>query len=253
MAADPRMVWMPGGTRTEIHLGTEDTAGAYCLLVDHPPAGWSLQANAFCSAFANIIMSEIAVLNCSVSIFSPTFLIVACSALTRSAGSAALALLWEAAGLSPRDPEIQTALGEALERIGAFDAAIGAYRVALEQNPQFRKASNNLILALVKAGRSEEAIARAQALVDAAPKDPDRYFTLGLAQSEQNIDAAMQSFRRALELNPRHALARRGVCHSGRTAIATRRAREGDRRIAPRGATDLPPRLRGRRTTGASR
>jgi len=127
---------------------------------------------------------------------------------SRGNHSAALALLWEAAGLSPRDPEIQTALGEALERIGAFDAAIGAYRVALEQNPQFRKASNNLILALVKAGKSEEAIARAQALVDAAPKDPDRYFTLGLAQSEQNIDAAVQSFRRALELDPRHALAR---------------------------------------------
>jgi len=127
---------------------------------------------------------------------------------SRGNHSAALALLWEAAGLSPRDPEIQTALGEALERIGAFDAAIDAYRVALQQNPQFRKASNNLILALVKAGKSEEAITRAQALVDAAPKDPDRYFTLGLAQSEQNIDAAVQSFRRALELDPRHALAR---------------------------------------------
>jgi tetratricopeptide (TPR) repeat protein len=121
---------------------------------------------------------------------------------------AALALLWEAAGLSPRDPEIQTALGEALERIGAFDAAIGAYRAALQQNPQFLKASNNLILTLVKAGKGDEAITRAQALVDAAPNDPDRYFTLGLAQSEQNIGAAMQSFRRALELDPRHALAR---------------------------------------------
>jgi quercetin dioxygenase-like cupin family protein len=42
MAADPRVVWMPGGTRTEIHLGDEDTAGAFCLLVDHPPPGWSL-------------------------------------------------------------------------------------------------------------------------------------------------------------------------------------------------------------------
>jgi tetratricopeptide (TPR) repeat protein len=121
---------------------------------------------------------------------------------------AALALLWEAAGLSPRDAEIQTALGEALERIGALEAAIAAYRTALQQSPQYRKASNNLILVLVKAGKSEEAIARAQALVDAAPKDADRYFTLGLAQSEQNLDAAMTSFRRTLELDPRHALAR---------------------------------------------
>jgi quercetin dioxygenase-like cupin family protein len=35
-------VWMPGGVRTEVHLAAEDTGGALCLLVDHPPAGWSL-------------------------------------------------------------------------------------------------------------------------------------------------------------------------------------------------------------------
>src|SRR5919106_3980320 len=54
---------------------------------------------------------------------------------------AALALLWEAAGLAPRDPDIQDALGEALERIGALDAAIAAYRAALQDSPQSRKAS----------------------------------------------------------------------------------------------------------------
>jgi quercetin dioxygenase-like cupin family protein len=35
-------VWMPGGVRTEVHLTGEDTGGAFCLLVDEPPAGWSL-------------------------------------------------------------------------------------------------------------------------------------------------------------------------------------------------------------------
>ena len=121
---------------------------------------------------------------------------------------AALALLWEAAGLAPSDPEIQNALGEALERIGALDAAIAAYRAALQPDPQFRKASNNLILALVKAGKGEEAVQRARDRVAQAPNDPDRYFTLGLAQSEQNVEEAMKSFRRALEIDPRHVLAR---------------------------------------------
>jgi tetratricopeptide (TPR) repeat protein len=121
---------------------------------------------------------------------------------------AALALLWEAAGRAPADPQIQNALGEALERIGALDAAIAAYRAALQQDAQFRRASNNLILALVKAGKGEEAVQRARALVGQAPNDPDRHFTLGLAQSEQNLDEAMKSFRRALEIDPRHALAR---------------------------------------------
>ena len=45
MAANARVVWMPGGVRTEIHLTDEDTGGAFCLLVDHPPVGWSLPAH----------------------------------------------------------------------------------------------------------------------------------------------------------------------------------------------------------------
>jgi tetratricopeptide (TPR) repeat protein len=71
---------------------------------------------------------------------------------------ASLSLLWEAAGLAPRDAEIQNRLGEALERIGALDAAVVAYRTALQQKPEFRKASNNLILALVKVGRGTTVI-----------------------------------------------------------------------------------------------
>jgi mannose-6-phosphate isomerase-like protein (cupin superfamily) len=45
MVESPRVVWMPGGVRTEVHLGAEDTGGAFCLLVDHPPVGWSLPAH----------------------------------------------------------------------------------------------------------------------------------------------------------------------------------------------------------------
>ena len=127
---------------------------------------------------------------------------------TRGNHAAALSLLWEAAGLAPRDADIQNRLGEALERIGALDAAVAAYRTAVSEQPTFRKASNNLILALAKAGKGEEAVERARALVAAAPDDPDRYFTLGLAQSEQNVTDAIASFRRALELAPRHTLAR---------------------------------------------
>jgi tetratricopeptide (TPR) repeat protein len=122
--------------------------------------------------------------------------------------AASLSLLWEAAGLAPRDAEIQNRLGEALERIGALDAAVSAYRTALAAKPDFQKASNNLILALVKVGKGEEAVERARARVSADPKDADRHFTLGLAQSEQNIDDAIGSFRRTLDLAPQHTLAR---------------------------------------------
>jgi quercetin dioxygenase-like cupin family protein len=36
---------MPGGVRTEIRLTGADTGGAFCLLLDEPPAGWSLPAH----------------------------------------------------------------------------------------------------------------------------------------------------------------------------------------------------------------
>src|SRR4051794_8362089 len=75
--------------------------------------------------------------------------------------AAALSLFWEAAGLSPHDADIQNRLGEALERIGALDAAVDAFRAATAERPAFKKASNNLILALVKSGKGPEAVERA--------------------------------------------------------------------------------------------
>jgi tetratricopeptide (TPR) repeat protein len=122
--------------------------------------------------------------------------------------AAALSLLWEAAGLAPHDADIQLRLGEALEKIGALDAAIDAYRRAISERTSLTKAENNLILALVKAGRGPEGLDRARALVARSPGDPNTHFTLGLAQSEQDIEGALASFRRVLELAPRHVLAR---------------------------------------------
>jgi tetratricopeptide (TPR) repeat protein len=121
---------------------------------------------------------------------------------------AALSLLWEAAGLAPRDADIQNRLGEALERIGALDAAVDAYRRAVAERPSFRKASNNLILTLGKVGKGAEGVERARALLAAAPDDPERLFTLGLALSEQDVDESVRVFRRTLELAPRNTLAR---------------------------------------------
>lgn len=45
MAGAVPVVWMPGGVRTEVHLGAAETGGAFCMLVDHPPAGWRLPAH----------------------------------------------------------------------------------------------------------------------------------------------------------------------------------------------------------------
>lgn len=121
---------------------------------------------------------------------------------------AALALLWEAAALAPDDADVQNGLGEALDRLGALDAAIEAFRRAADRRHGFRRAENNLVLTLVKAGRGPEAVDRARRLAAAAPDDAEAQFTLGLAQSEQDVQAAIRTLTRVLDLAPRHTLAR---------------------------------------------
>jgi tetratricopeptide (TPR) repeat protein len=120
---------------------------------------------------------------------------------------AALGLLWEVAGALPGDADVQNRLGEALERIGALEAAIEAYDRAVTARPAFAKAFNSLILVLVKAGRGPQALARARARVAARPDDPDSLFTLGLAQTDQDVEAAIATFQRVLSRAPRHGLA----------------------------------------------
>jgi tetratricopeptide (TPR) repeat protein len=120
---------------------------------------------------------------------------------------AALSLLWAAAGAAPADADILDRLGEALERIGALDAAIDAYERALQRRADFSRAMNGLVVALAKAGRGAEAVRRAQGWVAAKPADSARLFTLGLAQSEQDVDAAMRTLRQVIARKPDHALA----------------------------------------------
>src|SRR5262249_53259449 len=88
-----------------------------------------------------------------------------------------------------------------------LDAAADAYRAAAGAPSAPATAARNLVLVLVKAGRSPEAIARAKAGTAQAPRDADRWFTLGLAQSDVDVDGAIDSFHRAIVLDPRHGLA----------------------------------------------
>jgi tetratricopeptide (TPR) repeat protein len=123
-------------------------------------------------------------------------------------GDGALALLWHASGLAPGNADIQMALAEALERVGALDASIEVWRAALAARPGDRKASRGFVLALVAVGRNPEAIAHARAAADAAPKDAEALFTLGLAESEHDVDAALAAFRSVLARAPDHTLTR---------------------------------------------
>lgn len=130
-------------------------------------------------------------------------------ALERSGdASGALALLWTASGLAPRDADIHMALASALERVGALDAAVEAWRAAGQARPHDARARRGLVLALVAVGRGPEAVTLARAATQEAPADPERLFTLALAQSEQDVDAALATLREVLSRSPGHALAR---------------------------------------------
>ncbi len=121
--------------------------------------------------------------------------------------AAALSLLWAAAGAAPRDPDIQNRLGEALDRIGALDAAVDAYRHAVASRPDFGRAMNNLVVALAKSGRGADAVRLAGDWAAGRPGDPERLFTVALAQSEQDVGAAMATLRQVIARRPGHALA----------------------------------------------
>jgi tetratricopeptide (TPR) repeat protein len=121
--------------------------------------------------------------------------------------AAALSLLWAAAGADPADADIQGRLGEALERIGALDAAIDAQERALRLRPSALRTMRALVGALAKAGRGADAVRRAQAWLDASPADDERRLTLALALAEQDVDAAMRTLRDVIARRPAHALA----------------------------------------------
>jgi tetratricopeptide (TPR) repeat protein len=122
--------------------------------------------------------------------------------------AAALSLLWAAAGAAPGDADIQNRLGEALGRIGALDGAVDAYRRAVATRPDFGRAMNNLVMALATSGRGGEAVRLAEGWAAGRPDDPERLFTVALAQSEQDVEAAMRTLRQVIARRPGHALAR---------------------------------------------
>ena len=99
-------------------------------------------------------------------------------------------------------------LGNAFARLGESDAAINAYRRAIEQrNGSYSRAYNNLGVVLLRQGRWDEAY---DALIAALKLENFRYaeasYNLGrvYAARGQN-DLATREWRRALTIDPHHA------------------------------------------------
>jgi tetratricopeptide (TPR) repeat protein len=130
----------------------------------------------------------------------------------------ALAELNSIAKSSDFDPIGFYNLGNFFARLGDSEAAIGAYRTAIEQrNGHYSRAYNNLGVVLLRAGRWDEA---QQALLSALRLENFRYaeasYNLGRVYSARGQnDLATREWRRALAVNPKHDAAARALSGVG--------------------------------------
>ena len=130
----------------------------------------------------------------------------------------ALAELTSIAKSTDFDPIGFYNLGNFFARVGDSEAAISAYRTAIEQrNGYYSRAFNNLGVMLLRAGRWDEA---QQALQSALRLENFRYaeasYNLGRVYSARGQnDLATREWRRALAVDPKHDAAARALARAG--------------------------------------
>jgi tetratricopeptide (TPR) repeat protein len=118
--------------------------------------------------------------------------------LARGDAGAAVAPLQRARELRPRDPKVLGLLGQALYRLGRFEDAIEAYQQLVDESPVEAAARVNLGLANLKAKRFPQAIRQLDIALDLQPDHRRAAGYLGLAWLEQGDPRrARQWFERA--------------------------------------------------------
>jgi tetratricopeptide (TPR) repeat protein len=111
-----------------------------------------------------------------------------------------------------RDPAIETQLAIALRKAGREDDALARLRRAAKRKPVFPAAVHELSYMLYSLGRTDEAIEVLQNGIAAAPWMPDLPLLLGWAfHARQDIANAQAAFARALEIAPGHPEALYGL------------------------------------------
>ena len=122
----------------------------------------------------------------------------------------AMSELVQAASTDIFDPTSFYNLGNSFARLGATDAAINAYRKAIDQRKgNYSRAYNNMGVILLRSGRWDEA---QQAFLSALKLESFHYaeasYNLGrLYAAQGQNDLATREWRRALSVNPGHSAA----------------------------------------------
>jgi len=104
---------------------------------------------------------------------------------------------------NPEFAEAENDLGVLYARLGKNDEAMSLFRRATEHSPQYVAALANLGLALADQGKYDEARLELQRAVAASPGDPAAYTALGLiAETTGRDEEAVQFLTKAVELQP---------------------------------------------------
>lgn len=123
--------------------------------------------------------------------------------------AAALGAYEKALALRPDSPEIANDLGRLAFRMHMYPQAEALFRLHLAARPHAPESSNNLACVLREQMRYEEAIDILKSSIQAAPDRPILWNTLGTVMSDMGeVEQAAVFFSEALRLDPRHAKAR---------------------------------------------
>ena len=137
-------------------------------------------------------------------------------------------------------------LGNTFARLGESEAAISAYKTAIDQrNGSYSRAYNNLGVVLLRAGRWDEAY---DALLSALKLESFRYaeasYNLGRVYAARGQhDLAAREWRRALAVNPQHDAAAQALARAGteETIVVVPEPRASTRPIAKKSAPSMAP------------
>jgi len=109
----------------------------------------------------------------------------------------------EILSLKPDFPDIYNNLGNALTALGNPEAALAAFKLAIELKPDSHDAYYNCAVTLSAMGRLDEAEAKYRQAVAVNPKFAAAYNNLGLLLKERGrLAGAEWAFRRAIRLAP---------------------------------------------------
>lgn len=121
--------------------------------------------------------------------------------------------LWEhAAGITPGDAHVETALGSVLSEKGKAAEATALYADALQHEPQFAEAHNKLGVVLADQGRLTDAIPHYEAALRFKPSLAEAHYNLGNALAAQGkLDDAIAQYHEALRIRPEDAATHNGL------------------------------------------